>query len=371
LLVFWGLWQYWKTGKNNWIILTSVCLGLGTLVDLSAFSFYPLAALMVLIKNYKKFPLFLGFSLFPFVAYSLIMLILHQEAYIFDFQFIFNRVNNNFGKQIVFLFVNIYELINKDIWIIFGLLGFFITKNKMFGLYSFFFFLFSFIFSARHSSMTGLSYYYFIPFFSLIIIGVSTFFQFFFEKTRVLLETFFQKTISKLNPISKRVNQELVVNLTRYLSAFIISIFLAPILIFSLYKTLGELNGELNTPMNSFMVNYSEAKLASEYVNNRVNSENLVIASPAVAWMINSNHVDFQISNSYIGFPSIHLPNNIPLDRFQFNSDYRIAKYIIVDNLWTDYAIHNNIYIRAMYEEIINWPIVWSGEKIKVYKNNN
>lgn len=371
LLVFWGLWKYWKTENNYWIIFTSLCLGVGTLVDLSGFSFFLFAALVILIKNYRKFPLFLGFSLIPFVSYSLVMILLHREAFGFDFQFIFNRVNNNFGKQTVFLLVNIYELINKDIWITFGLLGFFLSKNKRFGIYSFFFFLFSFIFSARHSPMTGLSYYYFIPFFSIIIIGVSFFFQFFYIKTSVLLEYFFQKTIRALNPWSKEFKRQHVVKLARYLSAFTISLFLAPTLIFSLYKTLNELNGELNTSMTSFMVNYFDAKLASEYVNNQVKSEDLVVASPAVAWMIESNHVDFQISTSYNGYPSIHLPNNIPKNRFQFNSDYRIAKYIIIDNLWTDYAIHDNIHIRNMYEEIVNWPLVWSWKKIKVYENIN
>jgi len=371
LLVFWGLWQYWKTKKLHWLILTSACLGLGSLVDLSAFAFYPFAFLLIFLKNYRKIPLFLFLSLLPFIIYSVIMLLMHPNAFIFDFRFIFGRVNNNFRNQIVFLFLNIYELFIKDSWIIFGLLGLFLIKNKNFGFFSFLYFFIPFVFSARHSSMTGLSYYYFIPFFSIIIIGVTGFTQYFFVKIKTLFEEFFQRSINKYKPRFLKIDQENTGKLARYSSALLLSVFLAPTLIFSLNKTLHDLNNELITPMSPVMVNFSEAKSASEFINNRVTSEELVIGSPAVAWMINSNRVDFQISTAFNGKASIHLPENIPSDRFLYNSDYHIAKFIIIDNIWTNYAIYNNFYIQEMFEEIEKWPVVWSGGQVRVYMNEN
>ncbi len=370
LVVFWGLWQYWETGKNKYLILFSLCLGLGTLVDLSGFTFFPFAILMILIKNFRKVPLFLGFSLLPIFVYSLLMLVTRQNAFLFDLQFIFTRTNNNLGKQIVFLFINIYELINKDKWIIFGLLGFFLLKNKCFGLYSFFFFCISFVNSARHAPMTGLSYYYFIPFFSLIVVGVSGFFHFFFEKLRTMLEEFFNLIINGCRHfILKNTNSKPISCLERFLSAILISSFLAPTLIFSLYQLNQSLNNELPTPMDSYLVDYFDAQAAAEFVNGRVNSDDFVIASPAIAWMIKSNRADFQIPIVFNGNPSIHLPANIPADRFSYNSDYHSAKFVIVDNIWTDYAIHDNYYISNMYEEINKWPIVWSEGRVKVYFN--
>jgi len=366
LVVFWGLWQYWETGKNNYFILSSLCLGLGSLVDFSGFTFFPFAGLLILIKNFRKFPIFIGLSLLPFIIYSSIMMISHQNAFIFDLQFIFTRTNNNQGKQIVFLFINIFELINKDKWIIFGLLGFFLFRNKSFGLYSFFFFFISFVNSARHAPMTGLSYYYFIPYFSIIIIGVSSFFNFFFEKIRTAFEEFFNECKQR---IFKNSNRKTVSFVERSLSAILLSIFIAPTLIFSLYQQNQNLKVKLTTPMDSYLVDYFDAKAAAEYVNGHVNTKDLVIASPATAWMIKSNRADFQIPIVYDGNPSIHLPTNIPSDRFSYDSDYHSAKFIIVDNIWTDYAIHDNYFILKMYEEINNWPIVWSDGQLRVHLN--
>ena len=300
------------------------------------------------------------------------MMLFHQNAFIFDLQFILSRTNNNLGKQIIFLFINIYELITNDKWIIFGLLGFFLYQNKSFGFYSFFFFLTSFIYSARHAPMTGLSYYYFIPYFSLIIIGISGFFTFFFEKIRNSVEEFFNQIINKYEPwLFKKNNPKSIGYVERLLSAVLLSIFIAPTLIFSLHQTIQDLINEFPTPMSSFMVDYSEAKVAAEFVNHQVNSDDLVVASPAIAWMIETNRVDFQIPIIYEGNPSIHLPANIPADRFSYNSDYRSAKFVIVDNIWTDYAIHDNIYIREMFEDIEKWPLVWFGDQVRVYMNNN
>ena len=370
LVLFWGLWHYWKTGKINFLILSSLSLGLGSLVDLSGFTFFPFAVIVILIKNFRKIPLFLFFSLLPFIIYSAIMLASHQNAFIFDLQFILTRTNNNLGKQIVFLFFNIYELINKDKWIIFGLLGFFVFKNKSFGLYSFFFFFISFVNSARHAPMTGLSYYYFIPFFSLIIVGVSSFCVYFFERLRITFEEFFNNFINKcMHRFLKKTNLIPISYLDRSLSAIIVSIFIVPTLVFSLYQLNLKLKSELPTPMDSYLVDYFDAQAAADFVNSRVKSEDFVIASPAVAWMINSNRADFQIPIVYDGNPSIHLPANIPADRFSYDSDYHSAKFVIVDNIWTDYAIYDNYFIGEMYEDIKNWPVVWSGNKVQVHVN--
>jgi len=371
LLVFWGLWQYWKTESLHWLILTSICLGLGSLVDLSGFTFYPFAFFLILLKDFRKIPLFLCVSLLPFTIYAVIMLLLSPHAFVFDFQFIFNRVNNGLGKQLIFLFFNIYELILKDSWIIFGLLGLFFLKNKNFGVFTFFYLFIPFAFSARHSSMTGLSYYYFIPFFSIVIIGVAGFTQFFFEAIKTSFEEFFHHSINKYRSFDLKINQKNIGKLSRYLSALLLSIFLVPTFIFSLYQILQDLNSGLKTPMSPLMVNYSEAQGASEFINNRVTSGDLVVASPAVAWMINSNRVDFQISIAFNGKPSIHLPANIPPDRFSYNSDYHTAKFVIIDNIWTSYAIHNNFFIRNMFENIEKWPMVWSGDQVRVYMNDN
>jgi hypothetical protein len=121
--------------------------------------------------------------------------------------------------------------------------------------------------------------------------------------------------------------------------------------------------------MNHVMVNSDVGKKATDFVNNNVDAEDLVIASPALAWRINSKIADFQVSLAYLQKSTMHLPGNIPLDRFEYNSDYKNAKFIIIDNIWTNWAIKESTEVKKIVEETQQWPLIWNQNEVFIYQN--
>jgi hypothetical protein len=370
LLSFWGLWKFSNDDGELWFYLLSISLGLACIVDIEAFVFFPFAILIVLIFDYRKFPLFGLITFFPFIVYSLVMLIISPEAFIFDFRFSFSRVDNvPLFAQFIILLNNILNLIMKDNWIAFGLLGFFVMPNRKFGVFLFFFVLFPILLLGRVASITGISFYYFIPFFSFIVIGISGFTIFFFRTITISLENVIIQFLEKTKFIGRHINVKVKLQLSRIVSAFILSIFISPLTIFIIFQDYSQSVNYWNTDLEPIMVNPYDAKKAMEFINHNVTNEDLVIASPALAWIVMAKKIDFQISLAYLRKSTMHLPGDIPYDRFTFNSDYKEAKYVIIDNIWTNWAIINNSYLQSMVKDIKKWPLVWNSGQIYIYQN--
>jgi|GEM_PF-663721 4-amino-4-deoxy-L-arabinose transferase-like glycosyltransferase len=370
LFVFLGLWKY-STNENIYsLFISSFFLGLACVVDITGVSFIPFALILVLLKDYRKLPIYTILALFPFIVYATFMLIKSPNAFIFDFLFTFSRVDNvSLIEQFLNVLANYLALILKDKWIIFGFLGFFVMENKKFGLFSFFFILFPMIFTSRVSSITGLSYYYFIPLFSFIVIGISSFTLFFLKVITNSFEIFFTSILTKIDSIIHLLDQKKRFRFSKLLSAFLLSGFIVPLLLFIIYQDSFYSSNFLLTTMNHVMVNSDVGKKATDFVNNNVDAEDLVIASPALAWRINSKIADFQVSLAYLQKSTMHLPGNIPLDRFEYNSDYKNAKFIIIDNIWTNWAIKESTEVKKIVEETQQWPLIWNQNEVFIYQN--
>jgi hypothetical protein len=300
------------------------------------------------------------------------MLIISPEAFLFDFRFSFSRVDNvPFFAQFIILLNNILNLILKDNWIVFGLLGFFVMPNRKFGVFLFFFVLFPILLLGRVASISGISFYYFIPFFSFIVIGISGFTIFFFRTITISLENIIIQFLEKIKFLVRHFNIKVKLQISRIMSAFILAIFISPLTIFIIFQDYSQSVNYWNTDLEPIMVNPYDAKKAMEFINHNVINEDLVIASPALAWMVLAKKIDFQISLAYLRKPTMHLPADIPYDRFTYNSDYKKAKYVIIDNIWTNWAIHNNLEFQIMINDIQKWPLVWNSGQICIYQNLN
>ena len=110
-------------------------------------------------------------------------------------------------------------------------------------------------------------------------------------------------------------------------------------------------------------------------MNARTVADDVVIASPGLAWVFDVHTADPQMAMAYEGQATPHLPADIPADRFVFEPDYRQARFVVVDNYWYNWAVHNaRIRIRvagvsALVHEVQDWPLVFGSGAIEVYRN--
>jgi hypothetical protein len=116
-------------------------------------------------------------------------------------------------------------------------------------------------------------------------------------------------------------------------------------------------------------VNVPDGITVINYINDKVKNDDLVIASPALAWALQANAADFQMSLAYLGQETLHFPSDIPPDRFSYAADYHDAAYVIIDPIWTNWAAVNMEGVAVMVSDVSNWPMVFSSGEISVYQN--
>jgi hypothetical protein len=80
---------------------------------------------------------------------------------------------------------------------------------------------------------------------------------------------------------------------------------------------------------------------------------------------------DVQMATVAAGYLAPDLPSDIPTDRFAFDPDYRQARFVIVDNLWYNWAVWNVPGALDVLHEMQEWLLVFEGGEIEVYENPN
>ena len=112
------------------------------------------------------------------------------------------------------------------------------------------------------------------------------------------------------------------------------------------------------------------ARLAAAFVNERAAADDLVIASPALAWLIEANVTDYQISLAFDGLESRHFPTDIPRDRFLFDVSIRNARYVIVDRTIDNWAATNVPDIATILERTTQRPPVAQYGEFRIYEQD-
>ena len=105
------------------------------------------------------------------------------------------------------------------------------------------------------------------------------------------------------------------------------------------------------------------------WVVRRTQPNDVILSSPGIAWLLKANAADFQMSAAVKGQKTVHLPANLPLERFAFDPYYENARFIVVDNLWHNWAIWHITGVPEMMAQLESWPIVFASGDIQVYCN--
>jgi hypothetical protein len=139
----------------------------------------------------------------------------------------------------------------------------------------------------------------------------------------------------------------------------------------SLESTLRQVSDRFTTPIDPFLIDPHHARQAAEFVNRHAAPSDVVVASPTLAWLIEANVADVQMATVVAGYAAPDLPTDIPADRFAFDPDYRRARFVIVDNLWHNWAVWNAPGAPGVLREVETWPLAFEAGQVEVYENPN
>jgi len=371
LLYLLGIWEYIHTDHLKWLFLSMLSIGLGTISDVLAFSFLPLLLILLVVKKWKLFLIALLGSLIPFVFYSAIMIMLHPNAYLFDLNFILTRIGNTpFIAQLPFALLNIGNLYFVDPWILISIIGLFmLTPKRWRQIIILIFFLFS-LSLLRTTNVVGLGFYYLIPIFPIVGIGLASVIFYGVPIIMKTIEDAVNFVFSNLGwshiKIKKWEVKKALVVLANV--AALLSIVIPP-LGFLTGLTVYQAQNKFNTSFDAIIDNPQDAIAVANFVNHHISPNDLIISSPTLAWMYHARTADFQMAIAINRIATAHLPGNIPANRFNYDTRYQVAKYIVIDNVWNNWAVKEMPQVEEMIEKISKWPIVYQSGNISVFEN--
>lgn len=196
------------------------------------------------------------------------------------------------------------------------------------------------IISGRTIALYNLSAYYMIPLLPFFCIGVATLLYY---------------GISRLS-FSVRVESKLYV--------LCIVILTLP----TCLQLIHDVTMGFTVGIEHFLIAKSEAEQVRSVINAYAKADNLIITSPTLAWMFDTQVTDFQIS-SLTDDDSVHFPQSLYPSRFIHNIDYTTAEFAIVDNLWRDWGAVHMSPVADMLRNIQTWTLIFETDNIQVYQN--
>jgi hypothetical protein len=235
-----------------------------------------------------------------------------------------------------------------------------------------YFTLFYLFFVLRSTPITGQGYYMVIDVLPFMAVGLAAAllkggklaFTLFQSEADVLLDR-----LSRLVPARFRTGSLLRTYARTLLASVpVVLIFVLPVvgtLLDSLYSMTW---GFLDQPLG-LTASVGDAESVIAYINAQIQPTDVVLASPQIGWAIHGSAADFQQSAAYEHQKTIHFPTNVPHERFIFDPSLSNAKYVIVDNLWRDWAAEKIPAVKDMVEQVQHWPIAMELGEYRVYRN--
>jgi hypothetical protein len=362
LLTLLGLWGYLNSPASNraWLALAALSVGLGSISDLWMLSLIAPVLLVILVRRpgdaLWSFPLLF----LPFGSYTAFMLLTAPEAFLFDLQFTLSRLSHlPLADQLERLATNYTVLATQDQWLALALVGLFLLRPLRLQGLVWLLLGMPILLLGRTEALYHLSFYYMIPLLPFISLGVAALLRYGVPYAAQQL----QRLLGDPAKIP-----ELYRKGAAYLA--ILALVATPFL-----KTTLDLakqsQTQIVTAIDPFLIDPQAARYAANFVNLQTLPEDLVIASPGLAWQLQPDVADFQMAVGFKGQPTPHLPPSLPPQRFAFNPDYHEARFVVVDNLWHTWATPNVNGVAQMLEEVQSWPVRFQSGSITVYCNPN
>ena len=354
LLCLYGLAEYLKNGARVGLALAAGAIGIGLTGDLMMGALIPVLLAALVWQRWRDLWWGLALMILPFGAYALVMLLTNPDSFLFDLDYTLFRLNRlSLLDQIGNAALNYTTLISQDSWMLAGIIGLFLLRPLRLRILSLALLLVPLALLGRTVALHSLSYYYITPLLPLVALGLAALIRVGFPWIVTTVSDYWQ-TATRISKTSG------------YIAAF--SVIAVP-LITTLILTIQQVNTSWPTAIDPFLIDGRTAREAAEFVNNATEPDDLVIASPAVGWLLNTQVADFQMSVAARGIETVHLPGELPAERWRFDPDFQRARFVVVDNLWRNWAAVHMPAVAVMLAAVEDWPQVFEAGVIVIHRN--
>ena len=359
LLTLYGLWRGVERGQRAWIALAALATGAAMITDLAAVGLLAFLLLALLLTRWQALRWALPLALLPLLAWGAAMTAWAGDAFLDDVAFTLSRTGHSFALQLAQV-VFYRTTLEGDLWLAVGGAGLLWPVGPrprwwtagLFGL--------SLLVLTANTPAFGQASYFLIPLFPLAAWGVGTLVD---RGAPVLAARLEEAWRSRL---SGRRAGRLAAGLTALLLAALL--VLPPLSMLAEGVWLGY--GLYLARFGNTLADPSAAGRVLSYVNSRAAPDDVILASPTIAWRLQAHAADFQMAVAATGQDTRHFPAHLPPARFRFDPRLENATYAILDPLWRDWGAAQMPEVAQMIERIeSDWLLEMTDGPFAVYRN--
>jgi 4-amino-4-deoxy-L-arabinose transferase-like glycosyltransferase len=361
LLTALALTEYWRTGSRRWLVVAAGAVGVGLISDLMMGSVVPVLVLVVVARRPRDLLWSLPVVAAPFGVYAGVMLLSAPESFLFDLQHTLLRLDRlTLAQQLSTLARNYTIVLSQDFWMPLGLAGLFLLCPVRLRWICLGMLLVPILVMGRTVALFSLSFYYITPLLPFFTLGVAVLIR---EGVPYIWRT-------ALDVLDQGATVDWQRRIAPYVAGGIAVLIVLTPFATALTMTLKDVRTRFPTVIDPFLIDAENLRQAVDYVNARVDDSDLVVASPGVAWAVEAHTADYQMAVILMGQGTVDLPVDIPAERFNFDPTYTGARFVIVDNLWRNWAaFHMPPVTRMLLDIEQNWPLVFQAGAMEVYQN--
>ena len=370
LAALWGTWEFVRataaqparvgkfgTGGLGWLAVAALSVGAGAVTDLWGLALAPALMLAAATRGWRAAVWAGGLAVLPLALFAGLMLLAAPEAFVFDARYTLLRLNGQtLAQQLALLADNLTTLAAQDGWMALGMLGLFVLRPVRLRRLALLFFWLPLVLVGRSAALVSLSFYYMIPLQPLVALGLAT------------LAGMAAERLAKAGERALRLaglgRKNADGRASRRLGWLAPAALLGAPLAVVAGMVLGQTQTGFSTAIDPFLVSAGDAQRAAAFVNAQALPGDLVIASPALAWLLPGRTADFQMALASNGQATPHLPPDVPASRFAFDPGFEQARFVVVDNLWRNWAV---IHMPGL-PTLEGWRLAFEAGDVSVYE---
>ncbi|MGD1996486.1 MAG: glycosyltransferase family 39 protein [Anaerolineae bacterium] len=366
LVALYAVHRYLDQERRAWLLLAALCAGLAPVTDLAGIALPIFLVLVLLLRRPRHLLLTLPLLALPTLAWGLWMWASAGNAFLFDWAFTLSRTGGSLTLQLARIVSHYRDGLAWDLWFALGSMGLLLLPTRRSrGLIGGFYFS-SLVLLTRTVNIGGLRYYFLIPYHPLISAGVSTLALRGWPYVISQFEDDFGSWLAARFPWPRwRRPAVLLVN-----SIFVFLFAISPFVADLQRATSLDSFPSVRLGLSGIFASPEAGVQATSYVNAHTSADDVVLASPTIAWLLTACAADFQMAVAATGHPSYHLPANIPSSRFRCDPRLGNAAYVITDPLWRNWGSQTMPQVADMVEEVEEeWVLESEFGEFEIYRN--
>lgn len=367
VLEWWALWRFSADRGARSLLAASLAAACAYMTALAGLPLVLCVALVTLWLAPRHFLWSSMLMALPGLAYLVVLYWIAPAPLAQDLVLTFGRTSGSLGDQLLNLATNYSDWFNTSPWLLLGVAGLFLLEPRPVRVLSLLVFFLPLFGTMRAFTGGDLNFHRYLALLPIVALGAAQFLRRAYAFLWIRLRRDLQgpRWLQPTMPIFQRLHPQI----TALVVALVLLIPLAWTALWDMYLVSSS-ERPRPTSIDFVMARHPrDARDVIHWLNATCSREDVILASPTIAWAIRANAADFQQALSYEGVQTDNYGPALAHDRFAFAPSFENATFVVVDDLWRGWAVERMPPLRKYLDAIQTWPLLLHQGEFDVYRN--